>query len=392
MEYFQVYDKEELNILKRQNSHYKSLSFSFSDTYLQNLKELLDEKNPYQLFVRDENGLFAGYIASAEIKSRPNFLWIVELFVAPEYQGKGIASELLKSAINEAKKKGLNGVITQTEFENIPAQNLYKKLGFVEINNPDWKKGITYVLQLSTNPLISIIIPVYNHAHTLKKTIEDIFRQTYRPLEVIVVNDGSTDDFETVADECIQFVQTHFIGMGSMLSVLSQENKGAPSARNLGFANSKGEYVIFWDADTLASPQMLEKLFTALQNNPDSAYAYSQFKFGWKVIKSQSFDADKLKQVNYIDTTSLIRRSALSLTSWDISLKRFQDWDLWLSLLEKNQTGVFVPEVLYKKIVEGRVGISNWIPSFIYKLPWKTKRVQKYEEAMNIVKKKHKLI
>ncbi len=267
------------------------------------------------------------------------------------------------------------------------------------------------------NPLISIIIPVYNHAHTLKKTIEDIFRQTYRPLEVIVVNDGSTDDFETVADECIEFVQTHFIGMGSMLSVLSQENKGAPSARNLGFANSKGEYVIFWDADTLANPQMLEKMFTALQNNPpppqrgpasgrwQSAYAYSQFKFGWKIIKSQNFDADKLKQVNYIDTTSLIRRSALNchpeqgegslsgsvIGPWDTSLKRFQDWDLWLSLLEKNQTGVFVPEVLYKKIVDGRVGISNWMPSFIYKLPWKTKRVRKYEEAKQIVLKKHGL-
>ncbi len=254
-------------------------------------------------------------------------------------------------------------------------------------------------------PLISIIIPVYNHAHTLKKTIEDIFRQTYRPLEVIVVNDGSTDDFETVADECIEFVQTHFIGMGSMLSVLSQENKGAPSARNLGFANSKGEYVVFWDADTLASPQMLEKMFNALQNNPSSAYAYSQFKFGWKVIKSQSFDADKLKQVNYIDTTSLIRRSALNchpepsegslsgsvIGPWDTSLKRFQDWDLWLSLLEKNQTGVFVPEVLYKKIVSGRVGISNWMPSFIYKLPWKTERVRKYEEAKQIILRKYGL-
>lgn len=241
------------------------------------------------------------------------------------------------------------------------------------------------------NPLISIIIPVYNHAHTLKKTIEDIFCQTYRPLEVIIVNDGSTDDFDKVADECIEFVQKNFIGMGSMLSVLSQKNKGAPSARNLGFANSKGEYVIFWDADTLASPQMLEKLFTALQKNPLSAYAYSQFKFGWKVIKSQSFDAEKLKQVNYVDATSLVRRGALSAKPWDETLKRFQDWDLWLSLLAQGKTGVFVPEVLFGKVVGGRVGISNWMPSFIYKLPWKTKRVQKYEEAKQIVLKKHGL-
>jgi glycosyltransferase involved in cell wall biosynthesis len=254
------------------------------------------------------------------------------------------------------------------------------------------------------NPLISIIIPVYNHAHTLRKTIEDIFRQTYRPLEVIVVNDGSTDDFEAAAsvilnemkdpsrsDKRDSSAELQNDKQNIAIQILSQENKGAPSARNLGFASSKGEYVIFWDADTLASPQMLEKMFEALQNNPQSAYAYSQFKFGWKVIKSQNFDADKLRQVNYIDTTSLIRRSALSSVPWDTSLRRFQDWDLWLSLLEKNQTGVFVPEVLYKKIVEGRVGISNWMPSFIYKLPWKTKRVRKYEEAKQIILKKHGL-
>ncbi|MBI2038202.1 MAG: glycosyltransferase family 2 protein [Candidatus Magasanikbacteria bacterium] len=267
-------------------------------------------------------------------------------------------------------------------------------------------------------PLISVIIPVYNHAHTLKKTLESIFNQTYRPLEVIVVNDGSTDNFDEVVKECLLLTDGDCIGAGSVLSVISQPNSGAPVARNKGFAMSKGEYVIFWDADTLAHPQMLQKMFAYLQKHPDASYAYSQFKFGWKTIKSRHFNADKLKQVNYIDITSLIRRSTLnchpeqsegSLSSnaviptaveeslsrtscpFDVHLKRFQDWDLWLTMLEQGKTGVFIPEVLYEKVVGSREGISTWLPSFMYQLPWKTKQVKKYEEAKQIIIKKHHL-
>ena len=253
-------------------------------------------------------------------------------------------------------------------------------------------------------PLISVIIPVYNHAHTLKRSIESIFNQTYRPLEVIVVNDGSTDNFEEVVKDCLLITDGDCIGAGSVLSVISQPNSGAPVARNRGFASSKGEYVIFWDADTLAHPQMLQKMFTYLQKHPEASYAYSQFKFGWKRIKSQHFDAEKLKKVNYIDVTSLIRRSALAVIPsvvegslsntvgpFDASLKRFQDWDLWLSMLEQGKTGVFIPEVLYEKVVGSREGISTWLPKFIYQLPWKTKDVKKYEEAKQIIVKKHSL-
>jgi len=247
-------------------------------------------------------------------------------------------------------------------------------------------------------PLISVIIPVYNHAHTLKRSIESIFRQTHRSLEVIVVNDGSTDNF----DEVIKIVNARSEATKQSLEIkiITQPNQGAPAARNKGFAISKGEYVIFWDADTLAQPKMLEKMFIALQKNPDAAYAYSQFKFGWKKIKSQLFDANKLKQVNYIDVTSLIRRPAInchpelvsgSKCPFDTSLKRFQDWDLWLSMLEQGKTGIFIPEVLYEKVVGSRDGISTWLPRFVYQLPWKTKQVKKYDSARSIILKKHHL-
>ena len=150
MKYFQIHNKDELELLKGKSAQYKGLIFSFSEQYLKTLENLLDEKNAFQMFSKDDDGAFAGYIASAEKKERPNFLWIVELFIDPNYQGRGIGSSLLERTIQEAKKKNLDGLITQTEFENIPAQNLYKKVGFTEIDNPHWKEGITYQLKFLT--------------------------------------------------------------------------------------------------------------------------------------------------------------------------------------------------------------------------------------------------
>jgi glycosyltransferase involved in cell wall biosynthesis len=251
------------------------------------------------------------------------------------------------------------------------------------------------------NPLISIIIPVFNHAHTLERCFKSIFEQTYRPLEIIVVNDGSTDNF----DEVIKKIENKNknLNLNLSLKTLRQENKGAAAARNCGFRESSGAYVIFWDADTVAKPDMLEKLKKQLDEHPEASYAYSQFKFGWKKFKCQEFNADDLKKNNYIDTTSLIRRSALVRPSqggsrgvlagpFDPSLKRFQDWDLWLTLLEQNKTGAFVPEVLYTKIVHGRKGMSSWLPKFFYKLRPQSKKIQEFNEAKKIILKKHSLL
>lgn len=236
------------------------------------------------------------------------------------------------------------------------------------------------------NPLISVIIPVYNHADTIKKCIYYLARQTYQPIEIIIINDGSTDQSWRAINEIIrdeEYIKLNF-------KIMEQPHQGAPTARNKGFKNSRGEYVIFWDADTMASPLLLEKMYQALKTNSRASYAYSRFMYGSRKITSQPFDQNKLKRLNYIDTTSLLRR--VDFPGFDESLKRFQDWDLWLTLLAKNKTGVFVPEILFFKIVTGRRGISNWLPSFVYKLPWKIKRVRDYEQARAIILEKHNLM
>ena len=234
-------------------------------------------------------------------------------------------------------------------------------------------------------PLISIIIPVYNHAHTLERCFDSIFKQTYRPLELIIVDDGSNDNFEEVISRLTPPYEGG--GEGVVCKVIRQQNSGASAARNRGFKEAQGEYVIFWDADTVARPEMLERFKRQLDEHPEASYAYSQFKFGWKTMRSQRFKIEDLRLYNYIDTTSLIRRK--DSVPFDESLKRFQDWDLWLTMLRQNKTGIFVPEVLFRKIVSGRKGISSWLPSFFYKLPWKNRQVKEYETARTIVLRKH---
>ena len=232
-------------------------------------------------------------------------------------------------------------------------------------------------------PLISIVIPVYNHAKALAESLRSLVRQTYRPLEIIIVNDGSTDGFLEQREVYTSILET----AGLKTSIISQANQGASGARNRGLAEACGEFVICWDADTVAEPTMLEQLYQALLTHPEASFAYSPYYFGTKLIKSSAFDPVLLKKINYIDTTSLVRRD--HMIAFDPTLKRFQDWDLWLSMVEKGRKGIFVPHPLFKKIVRGRKGYSAWFPSFFLKLPWKTARVRAYYAARDHLFKKH---
>lgn len=201
-----------------------------------------------------------------------------------------------------------------------------------------------------------------------------------------MINDGSTDGSGFAAEE-----QKKVLGQyGIAAKVMHQNNLGAAVARNNGFKNATGEYVIFWDADTVGKPEMLKRMANELLTHPLVSYVYCKFKYGWKTMKGRNYDADALRKMSYIDTTSLVRRA--DFPGWDESLKRFQDWDVWLTMLEQGKEGEFIPEVLYTKIVQGRKGgMSNWLPNFMHRLPWKIKKIRAYEEAMDIVKKKHNL-
>jgi len=232
--------------------------------------------------------------------------------------------------------------------------------------------------------MISIIIPVYNQAKKLSLTLASIARQSLSDWEVIVVNYGSTDNPEAVfADFCAQIkIDNRFI-------FLSQENQGAAAARNRGYQEARGEYLFFCDADADLQPDALEIMLQALVDNPAASYAYPSFFWGKKLFKVGPFNAARLQAGPYIHTMALIRRSDFPVNGWDESLRKFQDWDLWLTMMEAGKQGVWIDKVLFKITPGG--SISSWLPSFAYKLLPFLPAVKKYRRAMAIIKKKHVL-
>lgn len=241
--------------------------------------------------------------------------------------------------------------------------------------------------------MISIIIPTYNHAGALPGLFNSLLSQTLVCWECIVVDDGSMDDtadvvesyFGQLSDEERKKFQYH-----------KQTNGGAPKARNAGAKLATGEYLLFADADLILPPNWLATMLAALQEHPEVSYSYSGLIFGKKLFVGRQFDAAALKQNNFIHTSALIRR--VDFPGFDESLKRFQDWDLWLTMLDLGKTGVFVPNIVFTARITRR-GLSLWRPRVWYSfwalseriLGWSPPSYRRYIEQQNIVRAKHHL-
>jgi len=233
--------------------------------------------------------------------------------------------------------------------------------------------------------MISIIIPVYNQADKIVKTLESLVEQTYQDFEVIIVNDGSKDNLDGVLENFLNKTEST-----NTWFIIHQQNHGAPSARNIGWRQSRGEYLFFCDADAVLIPQALAMMLSELSAQPEVSYVYSSFRWGHKLFKLGPFAAAKLQQAPYIHTMSLIRKSDFPATGWDESIKKLQDWDLWLTMLEQEHSGLWIDKILFKVIPGGT--ISSWLPAAAYKLFPFLPAVKKYNAALKIVKTKHGLI
>ena len=231
--------------------------------------------------------------------------------------------------------------------------------------------------------MISIIIPFYNQKKELRKCLDSILAQSYENYEVIIVDDCSTKkindlilEYKKEFDDKLEFIR-------------SQVNHGAPYTRNKGFKYSRGEYLLFCDADITLDPECLSIMLKTLKNDKDASYAYSSHYFSWKFFKLWEFSAERLRKMPYIHSTSLIRRSDFPETGWDESLKRLQDWDLWLTMFNQGHSGKWIDKSLFKVASGGTM--SAWMPSFIYKVLPFLPSVRKYKEAVKIIKNKHSL-
>jgi glycosyltransferase involved in cell wall biosynthesis len=228
--------------------------------------------------------------------------------------------------------------------------------------------------------MISIIIPVYNHGHALRRCLQSIRQQSFTDFEVIIVDDGSAERIETIGNNFKNF-------WGNRLLFRRQTHQGANSARNLGASLASGNFLLFCDADVVLKPQALEIMQRSLKAHPEASYVYCAHKYGFKIFRLWPFDGQKLRNMPYIHSTSLLRRD--HFPGWDENIKRLQDWDLWLTMLEQGHIGCFIDQVLFTVAPGGTM--SRWLPSIAYKFLPFLPAVKKYQKSMKIIKAKHKL-
>jgi len=232
--------------------------------------------------------------------------------------------------------------------------------------------------------MISVIIPLYNQARHLPGTLDSLLEQTYRDFEIIVVNDGSSDNSGAAAKS----FSNRFLALSVNYKIVNHEaNMGAPAARNRGAQEARGAYLLFCDADVRLDKDMLAIMLSALESHPEAGFAYSSFKWGRKLFKLFPYDAGKLKSFPYINMMSLMRRE--DFPGFDKSLKKFQDWDLWLQMLKRGKEGVWIDRVLFEITPGGTM--SHWLPSFAYKLFPMMPAVKRYKKALAVIKEKHGL-
>ena len=136
-------------------------------------------------------------------------------------------------------------------------------------------------------PLVSIVIPVYNAEDYLEESLGTVVSQSYRNLEIICVDDSSTDNSLLLIKKMMQ--------EDPRISLVTQENHGAGAARNLGMKEAKGEYILFFDADDVLKKKAIETAVRAAVKHDADIVLYGYYKFTGSRKIQADFSAKKLK-------------------------------------------------------------------------------------------------
>lgn len=215
---------------------------------------------------------------------------------------------------------------------------------------------------MDTLPKVSVIIPCFNHGEFLPEAVASVRATKRDDIEIIVIDDGSTDERTDKAVDATE---------ASGIHVIRKENGGPASARNAGIAAARGEYIFPLDGDDHMRPDCLDREIPILDANSKIGVVYSDGEFfgirsgRWDI---GPFDANRLLQWNYIPCCALFRRSMWEqVGGYDEArvLWGLEDWDFWLNSMRHGWQFSYVPEVLY----EYRVANGSMI-----------KRAQSYHE------------
>lgn len=200
----------------------------------------------------------------------------------------------------------------------------------------------------------TVIIPLHNYAGVVEEALDSVRAQTVRDLDLIVVDDASTDESFVVARRWLEQNAARF---NRVLLIRNLANAGLGFTRNVGFANAETPYVLPLDADNRLRPECVERALAAIEQSY-AAFAYpgiQQFDECADEANTQSWLAARLVGGNYIDAMALVRRSAWVMAGgYDHVRYGWEDYDLWCRLAERGMFGVRVPELLAEYRVHGR--------------------------------------
>jgi len=213
-------------------------------------------------------------------------------------------------------------------------------------------------------PLISIIIPCYNHGIYLDEAIASIHLEKYAGrFEVILVNDGSTDAFTN------QKVQE--IALRGDIKVINQKNQGLAKARNNAIAAAAGDFILPLDSDNHLVPEVFLEALDVMLNDEDIWAVYTDaIRFGdrndyWAVGAP---DAYQLCHLNYIDACALIRKKVFDAFPYDPQMPGMgnEDWELWVRIILSGKQLHYLakPGFEYRWVHAGSMSINSTIPKY----------------------------
>jgi GT2 family glycosyltransferase len=192
-------------------------------------------------------------------------------------------------------------------------------------------------------PLVSIIIPIYNYGIQFEKALQSVFNSTYKNIEIVIVDDGSTNTYVKLK---LESVKDH-----PNIKIIHQENQGPSAARNNGIKNSTGDLILPLDADDMVQPDYIQLCVNILKNNKKISPVYCDTHHigqtqGIEVRPEWSLE--RLNKGPFIVNCSMFHREAFDkCDGYDVELKGWEDYDLWIRMGINGYVGKRIPKPLF---------------------------------------------
>jgi len=195
----------------------------------------------------------------------------------------------------------------------------------------------------NNEPLVTIAMPIYNYAKRLNPTLQSVFNQDYTNFEIVIVNDGSDDEY------CL--MKLNSLDGHEGIRIIHKENSGVSSTRNRAVKEGKGEYILPLDADDMILPSYIKQAVGILKTNPNISPVYCDTHHVGElqgIEKRPNWSTDQLMKGPFIVNSSLYRREAYEYVGgYDETLQGWEDYDFWIRMSKEGYEGKHIPKPLF---------------------------------------------